>query len=225
MDKYIAYFVLLILLSISCIGNDYVDDEVEPILRLSNPIDSLAIDSSYQFEFMFLNNVGKSEEVEALWSSSNDQVISIDGNGLAIAKSEGSATISVEYEYGSFQLKDSNEIGVGAKTVIASKERSGTIKSTSSYKLTGDFVLKLEEGGDLSLIIADNYEATSALPGLYVYLSNNPSTTSGALEIQAVEVFKGAHTYTIKNVALNDYSYVLYFCKPFNVKVGDGVIN
>ncbi|MEM9549152.1 MAG: hypothetical protein AAGA77_24405, partial [Bacteroidota bacterium] len=63
------------------------------------------------------------------------------------------------------------------------------------------------------------------LPGLYVYLTNNRNTTANALEIGAVEVFNGAHTYTVEDVGINDYKFLLYFCKPFNVKVGDGEIN
>jgi len=60
---------------------------------------------------------------------------------------------------------------------------------------------------------------------LYVYLTNNPSTTAGALEIGKVTVFEGTHIYTIEgDIPLNQYNYLLYFCKPFNVKVGDGEI-
>ena len=43
------------------------------------------------------------------------------------------------------------------------------------------------------------------------------------MEIGEVKVFKGAHRYTIGgDIALNQYKYLLYYCKPFNVKVGDG---
>ena len=55
----------IISLMASCIGNDYVDDRVDPILRITNPIDSIAIDSSYQFEYRYLNNVGTEEQVKA----------------------------------------------------------------------------------------------------------------------------------------------------------------
>ena len=66
--------------------------------------------------------------------------------------------------------------------------------------------------------------ADDGLPGLYVYLSNNPNSVSGALEIGPVEVFEGAHDYTISGLDITTYAYVLYFCKPFNVKVGHGDI-
>ncbi len=101
--------------------------------------------------------------------------------------------------------------------------RSGVIQTTSSYVMEGDFEIRIE-AGQLLIDIADNYWASFALPGLYVYLTNNPNTTANALEIGAVEVFNGVHQYLVNDVGLNDYNYLLYFCKPFNVKVGDGEI-
>jgi len=75
------------------------------------------------------------------------------------------------------------------------------------------------------LDIAGNYEASTALPGLYVYLSNNPNSTSGSYEIGEVTVFNGAHSYTLpSSVDISDYKYILYWFKPFNVKVGDSTI-
>jgi len=41
-----------------------------------------------------------------------------------------------------------------------------------------------------------------------------------------VVTFDGAHDYILDdNVGLFDYNYLVYFCKPFNVKVGDGEIS
>jgi hypothetical protein len=208
----------------SCIGDDFIDDEVDPVLKISNPIDSLAIDSSYQFEFMYLNNVGIEELVEVEWSSTNENVIAVDNTGKVTALDAGNSIISVEYMNGGIAVEDSQLVGVGERTVVSSTSKSGKVATTSSYKLTGSFTIS-QEGSNLNLVFAEDYEASTALPGLYVYLSNNPSTTNEAYEIQAVEVFKGAHSYIIEDVQINDYRYVLYFCKPFNVKVGHGEIN
>ena len=107
--------------------------------------------------------------------------------------------------------------------VEPTQAKSGQITTTSSYALSGDFSLTAENN-DLVLAFDENYNASTALPGLYIYLTNNPSTISGALEIGKVQTFSGVHSYTIPNVDINEYSHVLYFCKPFNVKVGDGEI-
>ena len=56
-------------------------------------------------------------------------------------------------------------------------------------------------------------------------MTNNPNTASGAKEIQKVTVFNGAHKYIITNTKINDFNHLLYWCKPFGVKVGDGEIN
>ena len=73
--------------------------------------------------------------------------------------------------------------------------------------------------------IDDTYVADAGLPGLYIYLSNNPNSIANALEIGEVTVFEGEHNYEVPNVELNEYNFLVYFCKPFNVKVGDGAID
>ncbi len=221
----VIFVSLLILLMNACVGDDFVDDRVDPILRITNPVDSIAIDSSFQFEIIYLNNVGKEEEIKADWFSSNEEIISISSDGLATAMEAGSAEIRVEYNSEEGLLVEEMTVAVGARTVVEEAgARSGLVSTTSSYKLTGEFTMELNGDGDLVLAFGDDYEASTALPGLFIYLSNNPNTISGAHEIQAVEVFDGAHSYTVSDIGLDDYGYVLYFCKPFNVKVGHGEI-
>lgn len=223
--KHLSIAFSIILLSIfACIKDDYVEDFVEPVLRIISTVDTIGIDESFQFEAMYLNNVGLEEEVSLQWFSSTPEVLSISTNdGLAQALQEGSAIISVKYNVGSLSLEAFMEVNVGAETVSNTTERMGTVASTSSYQLMGDFLLK-EDGNGLILELSDNYAASTALPGLFVYLSNNKNSIGNAFEIASVVTFSGAHTYTIPNIGINDYSYLLYFCKPFNVKVGDGEI-
>ena len=158
-----------------------------------------------------------------LWQSSAPEIISIDPNGLALGLQVGGATITATFNDDGQLVQDSIQVHVGEQTVIVNTARSGTIATTSSYLLEGDFTLSAL-GNDIELSIADNYRASTALPGLYVYLTNNPNTIASAYEIGPVTTFSGAHSYTIPAAGLNDYNYVLYFCKPFNVKVGDGEI-
>jgi hypothetical protein len=50
-------------------------------------------------------------------------------------------------------------------------------------------------------------------------------STQQAFEIGAVSVFSGAHSYQLPtSIGLMDYQYLLYWCKPFNVKVGEAKI-
>ncbi len=222
--KYVLFGAIFGLGLSGCIGDDIIFDEVDPEIRIMNPVDSIALGSSYQFFNVYFNNVGQPQTVPVAWSSSDPDVISINDDGLAAALQNGSAIISVTYSGGSVPVQASVEVGVGENTVIIPTFRYGTVISTSSYLLEGDFELEDIGGGAIELRLASNYKASTSLPGLYIYLSNNPSTSVGALEIGAVTVFSGAHSYTLDGVGINDYAYVLYYCKPFNVKVGDGEI-
>lgn len=222
--KNLLFFLSLTFLLQSCIGDDIIMDFVEPTIRINNPLDTIEINTSYQFEYSYFNNIGEETAVSPNWSSSDPTVISIDNDGLATALKTGDATIKVIYENASGFVTEMINVHVGTSNSAGSTEKSGTIQTTSTYLLTGDFTMKNNGNGGIELNFANNYQASTALPGLYVYLTNNPTTTSGALEIKKVDVFQGEHTYNIDNVSVNDYQYVLYFCKPFNVKVGDGEI-
>ena len=163
------------------------------------------------------------------WETSDASTLSIDENGRLMALEIGQAEIALILEENN-ELMDKITVEAADETVVVPSgsdgdTKSGTIESTSSYKLEGNFQIANVSGG-VEISVAGNYVATEALPGLYVYLSNNPSTVDGALEIGAVTVFSGAHTYTVTENSLNvdTYAYLLYFCKPFNVKVGHGEI-
>jgi len=220
-------FLLLPFFLIGCIGDDIIQDAVDEQLRLIMMADSIAVGDSFQFEARFTNNVGRSEPERVQWSSSNEDIIQINPAGLATALSSGTSVITatVPLDDNSI-LSETIDVVVGEVTTVSEEVvtiRQGIIETTTFYDLTGDFTIE-EIDGNLLLSIADNYKTTSALPGLYLYLTNNPNTISGALELGEVTVFEGAHTYEIMNVGINDYDYLLYFCKPFNVKVGDGRI-
>lgn len=209
---------------IGCIGDDFVDDEVDAVLRITSVIDTIAVDSQFQFEAVYLNNVGMSEEVEIEWGSSNSDIISIDAQGLASAHKIGSVYITAAYNDQGSILLDSISVAVDSMSSGGGDvRRTGTIRTTSSYLLEGGFDM-IQDGNDVLINIHDDYRASTALPGLYVYLTNNPNTSVGALEIGRVTTFSGRHSYTVSEVGVNDYNYILYFCKPFNVKVGDGEI-
>ena len=215
------------LLAIGCIQDDYVLDAVPESVRITNPIDSLALGGSYAFEATYFNNIGQAESQPLLWESSDAEVLAIDADGQATAVSVGAVTLSVSVE-----LPDQSSVSDQLELVVAEEVggggddfRSGTIQSTSSYTLQGSFTLRETESG-LLLEFADDYLASSNLPGLYVYLTNNPNSVANAFEIGMVQVFDGAHEYALPaGIGLLDYDYLLYYCKPFGVKVGDGAID
>lgn len=225
--KNIFYITLITVLFNACIGDDIIMDRVDESLRITAQATSIAVGETYQFEARFTNTIGNTEEGRVVWRSSDESILAITADGLATAVIAGSVVVSAEatLEDGSL-LKEEMDVEVSMVTVAVETptSRSGVIATTTFYDLEGDFTLN-EINGGVSLEIADNYKATDALPGLYVYLTNNPNSINDALEIGEVTVFEGAHTYELAGVNLTDYDYVLYFCKPFRVKVGDGAIN
>ena len=222
--KKIKYLVLILL--IGCIGEDIEFDEVAPVIRFTNPISSLEVDTNYQFEYVFLNNVGMEvEPSNIIWTSSDEAFLTIDNDGLAQAISKGKVSVNIQAMLDDLVADTSISFDItGDSTVVVQKERSGTVQTTSNYSLAGDFILSEEEDNSIKLSFDSGYIADDGLPGLFVYLSNNPNSSFGALEIGAVTTFYGAHDYLVNDVGLFDYKYVLYFCKPFNAKVGHGEI-
>jgi len=222
--KYLLFLSLTAVLAAGCIGDDVIQDAVDPELRITNPLDSLGLGSSHQFDAQYFNGVGQPESAVIIWSSSDPAVVSITEEGLATALQEGGVTLTAVAVTPEGSINTALALGVGTTTVAPTSFRTGVIRTTSSYLLEGDFELHDIGGGNLELRIADDYAASTSLPGLYVYLTNNPGISVGALEIGRVTDFSGAHTYTIAGAGLQDYAFVLYYCKPFNVKVGDGEI-
>jgi len=190
-----------------------------------NPKANIAVSETHQYNVKFYNGSGEEEVTDITWSSSNPAKVIVDVNGLVTGVSAGTATIKAETVINNKTIENTTSI-----TITEAEEntnlKSGVIKTTSSYNLKGSFTLsEIKNSNNLLLVIESDYEASTSLPGLYVYLSNNPNSIGSALEIAAVTTFSGAHTYTINNKGINDYAYVLYWCKPFGVKVGEGEIN
>jgi len=214
-------FILIAIAFTGCIKDDLVEDKIEPTLRLNSALETLAQGESHDFDAIYLNEVGTPEEVQIDWASSDVNVATVDPNGVVTALNFGTVEISATHD----ELVASDSFEVTETTEMEDLSRSGSIQTTSTYLLQGDFTLE-DNGAGLTLSFASNYQASTSLPGLFIYLTNNPNTTMGAYEIGAVQTFNGSHSYSIPaSVGINDYSHVLYFCAPFNVKVGDGAIN
>ncbi len=207
----------------ACIGTDLIDDSVPRELRILALPDTIAFGDTVDLSATYFNEIGREEGVDILWTSADPSVFRVTDRGQGIAVATGSTTLRAEANVAGQTVSEETGVVVGRQTVTTVQTRKGTIRTTSSYKLTGDFTIT-QEGANLLVEVAADYEASTALPGLYVYITNNPSTTNGAREIERVETFKGAHSYLIENARLGDYSHLLYFCKPFSVKVGDGKI-
>ncbi len=217
-----SFLFFIVILSYACVGDDFIDDFVQPELRINNPIENLQIGTDYQFEATYFNNIGLPETAQIEWSSSNENIVSISQSGLVSGVNSGQVIISAAVN-GETDVIESFELSVTeAETLESSDIISGAIQTTSSYVLEGDFTIDSDDQGGIVIEFGEDYRASTTLPGLYLYLSNNPNSINGAFEVGMVQVYSGAHTYEIDDVNTSEYGYLLYFCKPFNVKVGDG---
>ena len=254
------YFISLLFLQ--CVGEDFIDDYVEPDLRITNPIVSIQVGLSYQFQASFFDESGTQvENPNFSWSAKPPSALRISNEGTITALNAGEVSVNVSVqglqgkkittalEFSVTPLAEaeietttattdtsSSTIQTSTTTtnsstsetndgiVVSEQFFEGQIRSTSSYLLQGNFRYEFD-GQNIVLSLGENYRADTALPGLYVYLTNNPTTPSGGYEIGKVNVFEGAHQYNLAaSIALMDYKYILYWCKPFSVKVGDALL-
>ena len=231
MNRVLIFLSVLSLLVVSsCIKDDILEDFVQPEIRISGSIDTLGVDSVFTFQARFFNNIGLDEEVEIVWTSSDDSIATV-SEGQVTGVSEGNATITASFFYPEENLEvTATEMVTVGKAILPPPVEEplrmidGVIRTTTFYPLEGDFQFIEEEDG-VTIDIASNYIADNRLPGLYIYLSNNRNSIAGALEIAEVTQFSGAHTYTVPEVEFEDFAFIVYFCKPFNVKVGEAELN
>lgn len=213
---YLKYLFLLFL--VSCIGTDIVEQELVPArVAITARAESIKVGESYQFQAQYFDDLGNIVDTDITWASTDPSIISIDEMGLATANSEGDVTISAMAN----GVSDMVLVSAGENTSVVQTERSGTFEGNRSYIVTGVFTLS-QESGELQLTFSDDF-STSNGPGLYVYLTNSESSTSGGIELGALQSNTGAQTYNIdEDIQLGTYDYVLIYCKPFGVAFGIG---
>ncbi|MEM9341241.1 MAG: Ig-like domain-containing protein, partial [Bacteroidota bacterium] len=209
------------------VGEDIVFDTVDPEVRITNPIASLEVNTTYQLEYTFLNNVGEEVAPTSIQMTSTDESkAKVNQSGLIEGLTEGPVTIRIEASHESqsasttlvFEVTDDG-------TMVAITERTGSVSPQSSYGLKGSFQL-FEDGDDLVLSFDDQYRFSGA-PGPYIYLTNNANSIpveGASYEIGEMTVMSGAHEYRIplSDVSLNQYSVVYFYCKPFMIRLGFG---
>lgn len=221
----IRFFYLFLLLS-ACVGEDLVDDQVPTEIRITNPILSLEIEQTHQYQAKYFDFVGREiSEKPLVWESSDPAVASVSHQGLVTAIGEGSAVITVtsEDDLGNV-ISATDKLEVSDNTQTEKMIISGTLQTTSSYLLKGSFRLEKTEAS-FTLYLEDDYQADRGLPRLVVFLSNNRNSVADAYRVGEVRVFSGAHSYDLPSeFGLMDYRYLLYWCEPFNVDVGEGIL-
>ena len=137
--KFLIPFLLL-----GCIGEDIVLDEVDPIIQFTNPISSLEVNTFYQFEYMFLDDVGATVDPASVsWTSSDETLLTVDDTGLVRGLNNGTVTLSVSAMLNELAADTSITFEItGDPTTSSVTERMGSVRTTSSYVLRRRFHAK-----------------------------------------------------------------------------------
>lgn len=216
--KKLLFVTGVALLLEGCIGTDEIADAVQERVSIENVMIEIKVGESHQFTATYFDNTGNPVNADVNWTSSDPTVISITTDGLATAESLGESTITAEAN----GISESLLIATNETGSTASTQRTAMLKTTSTYPLDGTATLSIN-GGATILQFSEDFATTPVLPGLFVYLTNNPTTINGALEIGEVAEFTGAQTYAVPgDIDLFTYNFVLFYCKPFVVPVGQG---
>lgn len=177
-------------------------------LSVINPGETLQLSGST------LNAAGDEIQGNTInWSSSNEEVATVDETGLVTGIADGAVRISA------------NAAGVTGFVDLyigdaSSLSKVGQFEGLGGYRTSGDVTLMVNDDGSVSMILGDNFSAQDG-PGLYFYLSNSRSSVSGGVELGPVRTLSGADTYEVPDgVGLFTYNHVVLYCKPFGVGFG-----
>lgn len=152
---------------------------------------------------------------ETIWTSSNENIATVDQAGLVTGIASGITSITATVD-GVNSLPYVIMVGATGKV--------GVFQGSGSYHAQGTATL-VSEGGNLTLTFSDDFETSFAL-GTFVYLANSTSGTtvrSQGLEVAEV-TSNGAKSYDISSIdgtiTLDTYQYVILLCKPASITFG-----
>lgn len=163
---------------------------------------------------------GSSQPINNLtfvWSSSDENVVSISSTGLATANNSGSANITASYN----GIQSSN-----VRVDVAGSSKSGTFMGNpeTSYTVSGSAEL-VSSSGQLTLNFGSDFSSSNG-PGLYVYLSPFNGVGAGSVDLGVLTSTSGAQSYSVPaGSTLADFSHVIIYCKPFTVTFGSAQLN
>ena len=87
------------LLFLQCIGEDFIDDYVEPNLRITNPIVSIREGLSYQFQARFFDESGTQvENPNFSWTATPPSALHISNDGTITALAAGEVSVQVSVQ-------------------------------------------------------------------------------------------------------------------------------
>lgn len=156
------------------------------------------------------------DEEQFQWSSSDPNVVAVDPSGLANANAVGSASITAS---------SGDAISAGFSLLVnqaAVTSRTGNFVNQNGYRVSGNVEMRTTSAGNLELSFT-NFSSQNG-PALYVNLANN--TTSAGVEIEKLNQLSGNFTVSLPgNIGIQDYDYVLIWCRSAGGAFGSALLN
>ena len=139
------------------------------------------------------------------WQNSNTSFVSVTNQGAITGLSYGTSNITA------------TAMGVQSSPVMVQVIRSGTFSGMAS---AGMAKLKFENGV-LKLQTTSDFSVSTAAPDLRIYLTNNTSNITTAVEIATLNQRSGAQSWIVPNTAtITQYRYVMVWCRQFGGAYG-----
>ncbi len=139
------------------------------------------------------------------WQTNNTNIATVSNQGLVTGRNYGTASLNAM------------SMGIQSAPLMVQVVRSGTFSGRNS---TGKATLKIENG-ILKLETSADFNYSNA-PDLRIYLTNNSSSISGAVEIASLNNMRGVLVWNMPApITITQYRYILIWCKQFGGNYGE----
>jgi len=199
-------------LSIAVVG----DSTAPASIDITADTNQIAKGEELQFTAIVRNiNGDELADETVLWNSSDIGILTIDQDGLTEGIEIGSADITAT----------SGNVVSNVFNVLVSQavvtSRTGSFRNENGYRVSGSVELRKTTTNSLELSFT-NFSSQSG-PDLAIYLGNN---TSSGVEIEKLNQLSGNFTVNVPStIKIDDYDYVLIWCKAVNAAFGSALLN
>jgi hypothetical protein len=142
------------------------------------------------------------------WASNSTANATVSANGMVTAVAAGNSNVTATAN------------GITSAPTMIQVIRQGSFSGQGS---TGTAKLRID-AGVLKLITSNNFGVSSGAPDLRIYLSNSPSSITGALQVAPLSTAgatSGMRTWNLPaNVTITQYRYAIVWCVAFGGAYG-----
>ena len=175
---------------------------------------ALPVGAALQFRAVAFNVDGDSLPGKTFqWLSSDTTILTVDGGGLATARSAGHAEIRAVAEGISSPLQT---------VAVSNVQLTGNFvpRTGTGYSVSGVVTLTRNSDGSHTLTFGDDFTCSNG-PDLEVFLSATAAVTSASLNLGDLMSNSGAQSYRVSpGQNVGNRTWVIIHCVPFNVTFG-----